>query len=113
MIQKEFANSIVGKIKSDPNVLGLAAGGSWITNDMDKYSDLDLVLVTEIKLSDSKQKMIDFASGLGHLLSAFTGEHVGEPRLLICMYDDPFLHVDIKFMANMYNFTLRNSCLCK
>ncbi|HKO81433.1 MAG TPA: hypothetical protein VJU78_13600, partial [Chitinophagaceae bacterium] len=31
--------------------------------------------------------------------SAFTGEHVGEPRLLICLYDDPLLHVDIKFLT--------------
>jgi hypothetical protein len=33
------------------------------------------------------------------LLSAFTGEHVGEPRLLICLYDNPLLHVDIKFVT--------------
>lgn len=32
-------------------------------------------------------------------MSGFTGEHVGEPRLLICLYDDPLLHVDIKFLT--------------
>ena len=25
-------------------------------------------------------------------------EHVGEPRLLICLYDDPLLHVDLEFL---------------
>ena len=35
----------------------------------------------------------------GTLLAAFTGEHVGEPRLLICLYDRPLLHVDLKFVA--------------
>jgi hypothetical protein len=33
------------------------------------------------------------------LLYAFTGEHVGEPRLLICLYGNPVLHVDLKFVA--------------
>jgi hypothetical protein len=99
MIHKEFAKQIVEKIKSNPDALGLAAGGSWITNELDEYSDLDLILVTKSKMSDSKKKMTDFASKLGNLLNAFTGEHVGEPRLLICMYDNPLLHVDIKFVT--------------
>lgn len=29
----------------------------------------------------------------------FTGGHVGEPRLLICLYDNPLLHIDLKFVA--------------
>lgn len=33
------------------------------------------------------------------LLVAFTGEHVGEPRLLICLYGPPVLHVDLKFVS--------------
>lgn len=40
-----------------------------------------------------------FAAGLGKLLACFTGEHVGEPRLLICLYGPPLLHVDMKFVA--------------
>jgi hypothetical protein len=43
--------------------------------------------------------MLFYAQKLGPLLSAFTGEHVGEPRLLICLYDHPLLHVDIKFVS--------------
>ena len=99
MIQIEFAKQIIEKIKSNPDVLGLAVGGSWITNELDDYSDLDLVLVTQTRFSDDKNKMISFASGLGNLLNAFTGEHVGEPRVLICLYNNPFLHVDIKFVT--------------
>jgi hypothetical protein len=99
MIQKEFAYHIVEKIKNNPEIIGLAVGGSWITEEMDEYSDLDLTLVTITKQSDNKQKMIDFASSFGILLNAFTGEHVGEPRVLICLYDNPFLHVDIKFVT--------------
>jgi hypothetical protein len=33
------------------------------------------------------------------MLTAFTGEHVGEPRLLITLYDAPVRHVDLKFVG--------------
>jgi hypothetical protein len=99
MIQKEFADRIVEIIKVDSSIIGLAAAGSWITNEMDEFSDLDLVLVTTERVSDSKEKMLQYANQYGQLVSAFTGEHVGEPRLLICLYKDPLLHVDIKFLT--------------
>ena len=99
MIQKEFAANMVAMLKEDKSVIGLAAGGSWITNEMDEFSDIDLVLVTKEKISNSNQSMISYAEKYGKLLTAFTGEHVGEPRLLICLYDDPLLHVDIKFVT--------------
>lgn len=98
MIQQDFANKVVDIIKQDDNVIGLAAAGSWITGEMDEFSDLDLVLVTKERIAGDKQKMLDFAGRLGNLLSGFTGDHVGEPRLLVCLYDDPLLHVDIKFL---------------
>ena len=39
------------------------------------------------------------AERLGPLLAGFTGEHVGEPRLIICLYGPPLLHVDLKFVS--------------
>jgi hypothetical protein len=36
---------------------------------------------------------------LGNILGRFTGEHVGEPRLVICLYGPPLLHVDFKFVS--------------
>src|SRR5438445_5441981 len=68
---------------------------------MDEFSDLDLLVATEP--SDHGSVMTDrrrIADSLGPLLAAFTGEHVGESRLLICLYDakQP-LHVDLKFVA--------------
>lgn len=44
---------------------------------------------------DDRLKIIE---KLGRVLSAFTGEHVGEPRLVICLYGPPLLHVDFKFV---------------
>jgi len=99
VIQKEFAKNVVGILKNDPTVIGLAGAGSWLTNEMDEWSDLDLVVITRDQLDADKSKMLSYASRFGKLLSAFTGEHVGEKRLLICLYDDPLLHVDIKFVT--------------
>jgi hypothetical protein len=99
MIQRNFAQKAVDVLKHDDRTLGLAVGGSWLTDQLDEFSDLDLILVTKEKISGNKTKMIDHAKRLGSLLSGFTGEHVGEPRLLICLYDDPLLHVDIKFLT--------------
>jgi len=99
MIQQLFAQNATKILKSDESVIGLAVGGSWLSNEIDEFSDLDLILVTKEKLSADKSKMLQYASLLGDLISAFTGEHVGEPRVLICLYDKPLLHVDIKFLT--------------
>lgn len=99
MLQESFVNKALEIIKKDESIIGLAVGGSWLTNEVDEYSDLDLTLVTKEKVSDDKGKMLCYASSFGKLLSGFTGEHVGELRLLICLYDDPLLHVDIKFLT--------------
>lgn len=94
-----FVKRAVEQINRDPEVLGLAVGGSWITHEIDVYSDVDLVLVTAKSVADDVSEMMRFANLFGKLLNAFTGEHVGEKRLLICLYDDPLLHVDIKFVT--------------
>jgi hypothetical protein len=99
MIQQHFINRALTVIKQDDSIMGLTVGGSWLTNETDEYSDLDLILVTKEKVSNDPAIMFSYASSFGELLSAFTGEHVGEPRLLICLYDDPLLHVDIKFLT--------------
>lgn len=99
MVQIEFANRAKKILESDSDVIGLAVGGSWLSHEIDEFSDLDLILVTSKKISDDKTIMIDYAKRLGNFLSGFTGEHVGEPRVLICLYDDPLLHVDIKFVT--------------
>ena len=99
MIQQEFANKAKIILEPDDNVIGLAVAGSWLTNEIDEFSDLDLILVTKQKIADNKNLMLDYAKRLGNFLSGFTGEHVGEPRALICLYDDPLLHVDIKFLT--------------
>lgn len=99
MIQVEFANRAKKILELDDNVIGLAVAGSWLTNEIDEFSDLDLILVTQQKVSSDKNLMLDYAKKLGDFLSGFTGEHVGEPRVLICLYNNPLLHVDLKFVT--------------
>lgn len=98
-IQQAFAQRCVDILRNDSEVIGLAVAGSWLTNEIDEFSDLDLVLVTKEKITHNKDLMLAYAKRLGHFLSGFTGEHVGEPRVLICLYDKPLLHVDIKFVT--------------
>ncbi|MBK6622284.1 MAG: aminoglycoside 6-adenylyltransferase [Saprospirales bacterium] len=99
MIQIEFAERAKKLLENDNSILGLAVAGSWLTHEVDEFSDLDLILVTKEKIGGNRAKMLDFAERLGNLLSGFTGEHVGEPRVLICLYDNPLLHVDLKFVT--------------
>ncbi len=99
MVHNDFLNHVIELLKIDENAIGLAIAGSWITNEIDEFSDLDLVLVTSNKIAPDFDKMNGYALKFGNLLNAFNGEHVGEPRLLICLFDNPLLHVDIKFLT--------------
>ncbi len=97
---QDFATAVVATLKSDGRFIGLLAGGSAITKSADAFSDLDLILVARREIyADILAARRDFAKTLGDLLYAFTGEHVGEPRLLICLYGNPVLHVDLKFVT--------------
>jgi hypothetical protein len=91
---------IIAHVRGMPEILGLAAGGSFITGLMDEFSDLDLILAAAppsfSRVMDSRKAI---ARSMGPLLAAFTGEHVGEPRLLICLYGPPPVHVDLKFLT--------------
>lgn len=67
---------------------------------MDEHSDLDLVVAVEDGAHDAiTADRFALARSLGPLLTAFTGEHVGAPQLLICFYGPPILHVDLKFVT--------------
>lgn len=95
-----FINKSIEILKDDSRILGVAAGGSYISGEMDEFSDIDLVIA--VVDSDFEAVMKDrfkIIEKLGRVLSAFTGEHVGEPRLVICLYGPPLLHVDFKFVS--------------
>jgi hypothetical protein len=98
---RKFLTSAMEQLQKDPRLVGAAAGGSFLSDSMDEFSDLDLVIAVEPDQLDSVlSDRHRIAGSLGRLLAGFTGEHVGEPRLLICLYNDsPILHVDFKFVT--------------
>jgi predicted nucleotidyltransferase len=87
-------------LQADTRLVGVAIGGSFVTGRLDEFSDLDLVLaVRPSQFEEVLAERPQIAAQLGNLADAFTGEHVGEPRLLICLYTSPILHVDLKFVS--------------
>ena len=99
-LHRAFLAHALPIFRTDTRLVGLAAGGSFISGGLDAHSDLDLVVVSLPEASpDVLRDGPALARRLGSLLAAFPGEHVGEPRLLICLYGPPLLHVDLKFLA--------------
>ncbi len=97
---QDFVHRATAVAAATPGLVGLAVGGSWLEGAVDEFSDLDLVLVVDPALARAvTAQRRTLAAALGPLLECFTGEHVGEPRLLICLYAaTPLLHVDLKFV---------------
>jgi len=102
--QAAFLERAMLRLQADPRIVGVAAAGSFASGTMDEFSDLDLVVAIEPgAVADVMRERRLIAAGLGPLVAAFTGEHVGEPRLLICLYGGEEgaapLHVDLKFVS--------------
>jgi len=97
---KKFAESALPRLEADPRLLGLAAAGSWLSGEMDDFSDLDLIVVYDSGRENSvKADMNAIADTLGPCLARFPADHLGLPNLLICLFDDPLLHVDLNFVS--------------
>lgn len=98
-LHSKFLERIHEAVVGDARFNALLAGGSFIHNGLDEHSDLDLVLIAEdASYTEVMSIRMAFAKALGGLVCAFSGEHVGEPRVLICLYGPPLLHVDLKFV---------------
>lgn len=95
-----FLDRALEVLTSEPGIVGVAIGGSFVTDQIDDLSDLDFVIAVDpAHWPDMLDRRVDVAGRMGALLEAFTGEHVGEPRLLICLYGPPLLHIDLKFVS--------------
>src|SRR5690349_1382831 len=95
----KFLDRVRNAVAWDDRFSALLLGGSYIHGELDEHSDLDFVIVIRDEFyTEVMASRMAFASTLPRFISAFTGEHVGEPRLLICLYGPPLLHVDLKFV---------------
>jgi predicted nucleotidyltransferase len=99
-VMHPLIRAAISTAAATPGVIGLMIGGSAVSSTMDRFSDLDLVVICR---DEAQPQLLEqapaFAAKLGPLLTAFPGEHVGEPRLVICLYGPPLLHVDLKLVA--------------
>lgn len=95
-----FVANALPILAADPRIVGVAAAGSTARPaTMDAHSDLDFVVAVEpAAFEEVMRERVAIARALGPLLHAFPGDHVGAPRLLICLYGPPLLHVDWKFL---------------
>jgi hypothetical protein len=92
--QRGMFDRVRAGVARDARVDALLGMGSLVTGGWDAHSDFDFVVVEAEPVADRR----GFAEAIGPLLTCFTGEHVGEPKLLICLYGPPLLHVDYKFV---------------
>jgi hypothetical protein len=90
---------VIEALQNDPRIDAVLGGGSLVHGGFDQQSDLDLVVVVcgDAYAAVMAERRV-LAARAGELLAAFTGEHVGEPRLLICLFGPPLIHVDLKFV---------------
>jgi predicted nucleotidyltransferase len=96
---RAFLLESLPRLMSDDRVLGVMAAGSVLTGATDEFSDLDLVVAVETEADGAVMRdRLAIVERLGPLLTAFTGEHVGEPRIIISLYGPPLLHVDFNFV---------------
>lgn len=97
---KQLLDQIIHVFQQDPRIVGIGASGSYASDSLDKYSDLDLVIAIDPEqfeaVMNDRFMLIDKIDGK---LAAFTGEHVGEPRLIIALYAPDTIHVDFKFVS--------------
>lgn len=95
-----FLDTAVPVLAADRRFEALLLAGSAVTGGMDEWSDLDTVVVVDDSAWEALwDEHFAVVAKLGSLLVAFRADHFGEPRLLICLYDAPLLHVDVKFVA--------------
>jgi predicted nucleotidyltransferase len=91
---------VTAAVRADGRFEALLGAGSLAYGGFDEYSDLDFVIVVRADAHGAAMaERKAFAQRLGSLLAAFGGEHVGEARLLICLFGPPLLHVDLKFVT--------------
>ncbi len=107
--QHRFIEHAAQRLARDERVAAVLIAGS-LRHGGDAYSDVDLVLVwSDDAYPERPEERRVVARSLGDLLACFTGEHVGEPRLLICLYGPHPLHVDLKFIRVTDAFQVADS----
>ena len=99
-LQHQFVTDVLPRIQQDSRVVCAAIAGSMARGTPDTHSDVDLIVVVEDSaFEEVMSERFALISAWAGVVAAFTGEHVGEPRLVITLVGPPLLHVDFKFVS--------------
>ncbi len=94
----ELVRRLLPALESREEVRAVLLGGSLVSGVSDSYSDIDFTVVCAADARDGLLEGERLPRELG-CLSAFRGDHLREPRLLICLFASPLLHVDFKLVT--------------
>ncbi|GAA0374878.1 nucleotidyltransferase domain-containing protein [Streptomyces blastmyceticus] len=98
-VHSQFLSEALPRIQQDARVAGVAITGSLVGGRPDVYSDVDLILAIDDEAYDAvMRERLALIGSWTSLVAGFTGEHVGEPRVIITLVGPPLLHVDFKFV---------------
>lgn len=97
---KALLSTIADSFSQDTRIEGIGVSGSYASDSMDKYSDLDLVIaISPTHFEEVMSSRFELINKIEGKVAAFTGEHVGEPRLIIALFKPHAIHVDFKFVS--------------
>ncbi|GAA1442243.1 nucleotidyltransferase domain-containing protein [Leifsonia poae] len=98
-LQRDVIDAALPRIEADARVIGVALAGSIAAGRADEYSDVDLiVVVADDAFERVMAERLDLLADWTPLVTGFTGEHVGEPRLIVSLVGPPLVHLDAKFV---------------
>jgi len=99
-LHRQLLADVLPRMQQDPRVAGVAMTGSLAGGHPDVYSDVDLVVVIDEVAYDAVMRdRLGLIGAWAPLVTGFTGEHVGEPRLIVTLVEPPLLHVDFTFVT--------------
>ncbi|ROQ26386.1 nucleotidyltransferase-like protein [Streptomyces sp. PanSC19] len=97
----EFLKDVLPRSRQDVRVAGVAVTGSLADGRPDVHSDVDLILVVDDEAYDEvMRERLEPIDSWTSLVAGFTGEHVGEPRLVTTLVGPPLLRVDLTFVRS-------------
>jgi hypothetical protein len=94
-----FLENAIPRLIADERITAIGLHGSIVAKVFDSFSDIDLIIGCEAEaFYQVFAERHNIALSLGKLLASFTPSHIKDVSLYTCLFGDPLLHVDLKFV---------------